>query len=280
MTTHRCRGGLNRTVKKKQKTERRLKMISAFGKRFVSHTRCYGRNVVMSSIQGMMTSSSQTLSLTRSFSSQQTPPAHVALAEILSGEILHEQSETEIDEDYEEIKTLITKNFKITDKAGYGNITLERTYKNEQIVVTFDCQDITEDVEDESQYDQMEEQAETQIEQGEDEEFDAPPNRYGINFEVAVTKNKSKVIFYCCSVEDRVVIQNVSFLPEGVEEAKGYAGPKYEDLDPVVRDGFQNYLAERKIDEDFAFYVLSEARNKEEREYRHWLANLVEFYSK
>jgi hypothetical protein len=261
-------------------------MISAFGKRFVSHSRrCYGRNIVMNSFQGMMMTGSsaqaQSISATRSFSSQQqSPAAHIALAEILSGEILHEQSETEIDEDYEEIKTLIGKTFKITDKAGYGNITLERTYKNEQIVVTFDCQDITEDVEDESQYDQMEEQAETQIEQGEDEEFDAPPNRYGINFEVAVTKNKSKVIFYCCSVEDRVVIQNVSFLPEGVDETKAYAGPKYEDLDPSVRDGFQNYLAERKIDEDFAFYVLSEARNKEEREYRNWLANLVEFYSK
>lgn len=207
-------------------------------------------------------------------------PAHLALAEILSNEILHEQGETEIDEDYEEIKKLISKTFKITDKPGYGNVTLERTYKGETIVVSFDCQDVAEDVEDESQYEQFEDQAETQIEQGEDEEFEPPPNKFGINFEVSVTKGKSKVLFYCTSSEDRVVIQNVTFVPEGVDETKVYSGPKYEDLDPAVRDGFQNYLAERKIDEDFAFYVLSEARNKEEREYRNWLANLVEFYSK
>jgi hypothetical protein len=261
-------------------------MIATAGRNILKQSRSYGRGLSATGLlfQATLKSKSATKSSIRFLSSNAAAkqPAHVALAEVLSGEILHEQGEVEIDEDYDEIKALISKSFKITDTPGYGSVTLERAYKGEQIVVTFDCQDVAEDVQDESQYHDFENQAESQIEQpgDENEEFEPPPSRFGINFEVAITKNKAKTIFYCSSVEDRVVIQNVTFVPEGLEEAKAYSGPKYEDLDPSVRDGFQNYLAERKIDEDFAFYILSEARNKEEREYRNWLANLVEFYSK
>jgi hypothetical protein len=258
-------------------------MIATVGRNILKQGRLCGRGLSANGLllQALKGKSSTGSSIRFLSSVPGNQPAHIALAEILSSEILHEQGEIEVDEDYEEIKTLITKSFKITDTPGYGSVTLERTYKGEQIVVTFDCQDVTEDVQDESQFHDFENQAESQIEQPQDEdEFESPPNRFGINFEVAITKKKAKTIFYCSSVEDRVVIQNVTFVPEGLEEAKAYSGPKYEDLDPAVRDGFQNYLAERKIDEDFAFYILSEARNKEEREYRNWLANLVEFYSK
>lgn len=212
-----------------------------------------------------------------------TPSASVALSEVLHNEILHEQSEVNIDEDYEDIKEKISKLFKITDNVGYGQIVLERTHKNEHITVTFDCQDTIEDVQDESQYDNFQNEEEVEFNGNEDEEEgddEFPPNKFGINFEVAIKKEKSKAIFYCVSSEDRVIIQNVTFVPEGVEEGKVYSGPRYEDLDPTVRDAFQNYLTERKIDDDLAFYVLSEARNKEEREYRNWLTGLSEFYAK
>mmetsp|Transcript_18331 Transcript_18331/g.19099 ORF Transcript_18331/g.19099 Transcript_18331/m.19099 type:complete len:257 (-) Transcript_18331:129-899(-) len=206
--------------------------------------------------------------------------ASVALSEVLHNEILHEQNEVEIDEDYEDIKEKVSKVFKITDNPGYGNVILERTYKGEHITVSFDCQDVMDDVQDESQYNNFGDQEETEFngENLENEEF--PPNKFGINFEVTVKKHNSKAIFYCVSSEDRVIIQNVTFVPEGIDDSKAYSGPKYEDLDPTLRDAFQNYLTERKIDDDFAFYILSEARNKEEREYRNWLTGLADFYAK
>lgn len=206
----------------------------------------------------------------------------ITLAEILTSEILHEQAEIEVDTDCEDIKAQIAKTFKINDVTGHGVITLERTYRGEHILVTFDCQDTVEDVEDESKYADFENQEEVQLEHNADNENDELniPNKFGINFDVRITKNESKAVFFCTSTEDRVVIQNVTFVPKDSEEVKNYAGPRYEDLDQSLRDGFQNYLTERKIDEDFAFYVLSAARDKEEREYRNWLANLAEFFSK
>lgn len=212
-------------------------------------------------------------------------PAHIVLSEVLQNEIMHEQTNYEIDEDYEDIKTKISKLFKITDKPGYGNITLERTYKGEHITVSFDCQDTVDDLQDEELYEKFNEQqngeeAEYEDPNGEDGDDELPPNKFGINFEVTVKKENSKAIFFCTSSEDRVVIQNITFVPEGVEDAKAYSGPKYEDLDASLRDAFQLYLSERRIDDDLAFYILSEARNKEEREYRGWLTNLAEFYAR
>lgn len=260
-----------RFEKKKKKT------MFAAARSLLKHSRAIATKGLVTALPSAAPRSALLLSQTaRALSSAvANQPTHITLAETLAAELLHEQAEIDVDEDYEEVKALVSKSFKITDKPGYGTVSLERNYKGEHIVITFDCQDTIEDVEDESKYADFENQEEVQL--GED---DNVPTKFGINFEVIITKTKSKAIFYCASTEDRVVIQNITFVPVDVEDTKAYSGPRYEDLDETLREAFQNYLTERKIDEDLAFYILSEARHKEEREYKNWLVGLSEFYAK
>ncbi|CAE7390171.1 unnamed protein product [Symbiodinium microadriaticum] len=204
-----------------------------------------------------------------------------ALAEALTSEILHESAEVEQDEDYEDVKKLMTKSFKVTDNAGFGGIKLERTYKDEHITITFDCQDEVDEAHDDFGYDKMEDalkaQAEKEANGEEGDDFDGVANQFGINFEVVVKKDGKAVVFSCVASQ-HVVIENVSYRPDASsEDTKLYGGPRYIDLDESVREAFQNYLAERKIDEDFSYYVVNAARAKEEKEYVYWMEKITEF---
>ena len=204
-----------------------------------------------------------------------------ALAEVLTKEILFETAEAEVDEDYEDCKKLISKTFKITDNVGLGEIKLERQYRDETITVTFDCQDEVEDAQDELGYDNMEDAMKGGSEmdgRGEDDEnVEGVPNQFGIHFEVVVKKDGKAVVFNCVASQ-HVIIENVSYRPDAdSDDVKLYGGPRYADLDEAVREAFQSYLAERKIDDDFSYYVVSAARVKEEKEYANWLEKITEF---
>jgi len=206
----------------------------------------------------------------------------IQLAEVLTGEILHETANAEVDEDYEDVKTLIEKTFKITDKEGLGEVILERKYKDELITVKFDCQDEVEDHDTDSGYDDIEnelrQKSEVTVRSDEIPDVEDVPNTFGINFEVTVQKGETKVVFNCVA-SHCVTIENVRFVPAGTPDnaVNLYHGPRYLDLDEKVREGFQDYLTERKIDEDFSYYVVSAARYKEEREYVNWLQKITEF---
>ena len=56
-----------------------------------------------------------------------------------------------------------------------------------------------------------------------------------------------------------------------------YIGPKFTELDDELRMEFQNYLEERNIDQDFSYFVLTYAKQKEQQEYVNWLEKLSEF---
>lgn len=206
----------------------------------------------------------------------------VVLAEVLTNEILHETANAEEDEDFDDVKQLVEKSFKITDTPGFGVITLERTYNDETIKVTFDCQDEVEEADDHG-YDRMEnhlrEQAELEAQGQEDgEEVEGIPNQFGINFEVIVTKKDNTAVVFNCVASENVIIQNVLYKSDASStDAALYGGPRFVDLDEAVREAFQNFLTERKIDEDFSFYVVNAARTKEEKEYLNWLEKIAEF---
>jgi hypothetical protein len=51
-------------------------------------------------------------------------------------------------------------------------------------------------------------------------------------------------------------------------------------LDDDLKEEFYNYLAERGIDNEFSFFVVSQARFKEENEYRNWLEKVGKFTAK
>jgi complement component 1 Q subcomponent-binding protein, mitochondrial len=210
-----------------------------------------------------------------------TSDASAQLAEALTNEILHETANQEEDEDYEEVKKLIEKSFKITDTPGLGVVTLERKYNDETIIVKFDCQDEVDEADDQG-YDRMEEHLKQQAEmeeQGQDNEDDVSgiPNQFGIHFEVTVKKGGSCVHFNCVA-SSQIIIQNVAYKSDSESQDTAlYGGPRYVDLDESVREAFQNYLTERKIDEDFSYYVVNAARVKEEKEYLNWLEKITEF---
>ena len=57
-------------------------------------------------------------------------------------------------------------------------------------------------------------------------------------------------------------------------------GPQFFHLDDDLKEEFYNYLAERGIDNEFSFFVVSQGRYKEESEYRNWLQKVGEFTAK
>ena len=201
------------------------------------------------------------------------------LAEALTKEIRYETAEAEIDEDYEDIKKLVSKTFNITENVGSGEIKLERVYRGETITVKFDCQDEVEDAQDDYGYEKMEEALRKGAEmeaRGEDcDDFEGVPNQFGIHFEVVVKKDGKAVVFSCVASK-HVIIENVTYRPDSsIDDVKLYGGPRYADLEEAVREAFQSYLAERKIDDDFSYYVVNAARVKEEREYANWLEKMA-----
>lgn len=200
--------------------------------------------------------------------------ASAQLAEVLTSEILHETANQEEDEDYEEVKKLIEKSFKITDTPGLGVVTLERKYNDETITVRFDCQDEVDEADDHG-YDRMENHLKEQLDT--DDDVDGIPNQFGIHFEVSVKKGGACVHFNCVA-SSQIIIQNVAYKADSEsQDVALYGGPRYVDLEESVREAFQNYLAERKIDEDFSYYVVNAARVKEEKEYLNWLERITEF---
>ena len=58
-----------------------------------------------------------------------------------------------------------------------------------------------------------------------------------------------------------------------------YGGPVFDQLEDTLKDAFYEFLGDRKIDNDLAFFVLAYSRDKEQREYMHWLSNVIRFAS-
>jgi complement component 1 Q subcomponent-binding protein len=219
----------------------------------------------------------------RLFSSQSTMDS--SLSQILTEEIMEETSrnDDEIDEDYEDVKKFITSNFQLSEKVGYGEVILTRTFNDETITVKFDCQDEAEDVANDNQ--NLEDDFNNgQPQHHEVTEDDAEPldDKFGLHFEVSIQKKSGdKAVFSCLATHQQTKILHISFISavaakSGVDDTL-YGGPRYEDLDPAVQGGFQQYLAERGIDDDMSFFIIQHSRYKEEAEYLNWLKTLNDF---
>jgi complement component 1 Q subcomponent-binding protein len=203
------------------------------------------------------------------------------LADVLASEIVYENREAdqEPDMDYEEVKDLISKKFKISDREGHGTVVLTRTYKGESIMVTFDCQD---EVENEGA---LESEMQKRMDAGEDAEIDAdslPENSesMGIAFEVVVEKKSGAKLIFNCVAADTLQVQSITSITADIakeEDSSPYNGPHFSNLDEKLQNAFLDFLAERSIDDDFKYFFISYSRYKEEREYRLWLNQVVDF---
>ena len=84
-----------------------------------------------------------------------------------------------------------------------------------------------------------------------------------------------------CTASDVLMINSVEILPNGKEKTDAlYGGPVFDQLEEGVQKSFYEYLAERKIDDDLSYFVLSYSRDKEQREYVHWLKSVLSFVEK
>jgi complement component 1 Q subcomponent-binding protein len=196
----------------------------------------------------------------------------------------------EVDEDYEDVKKYITSLFTVSERVGYGEVILTRSYQDETITIKFDCQDEADDGEGASEgvsegQDELDQMAnEPQRHELTEDDADQLDGKFGIHFEATIAKkNGDKAVFSCIATHQQPSIVHVSFVSgsasEGVSEGDDtvYGGPRYDDLDPAVQGGFQQYLAERGVDDDLSFFIIQHSRYKEESEYLHWLKTLNEF---
>ena len=153
-----------------------------------------------------------------------------------------------------------------------GIVKLERKNKDETIVVTFDCQD-------EEEMEMTEEQMEHSLQDAGEEKGEEIGT--GINFTVSIDKSGNKMIASCTAGVD-VQVNEVRYVPTGKDpdDEDLYAGPVFHELDEELQDSFYTYLADRKVDQDLAFFVVAHSQNKEQKEYVNWLNKLVDFTSK
>jgi hypothetical protein len=87
--------------------------------------------------------------------------------------------------------------------------------------------------------------------------------------------------FECKSDGEYFTVLHASLEPaDGDVEDSAYTGPVYEELDEKLQASFQQYLAERGVDEALGAYVLPLIHDKEQREYVRWLANVQAFLRK
>lgn len=198
--------------------------------------------------------------------------AKSTITEELAKEIEFEEGSAEVDTEYEDAKKLALQHFKLHEKPGSGVVRLTRKHNDEQIEVKFDVQDSTEE-----QLDENEDYGQTA-----GDEEDAIGDDVGVNFEVTIKKGAKKIVVSAVGGEQLSVqgIRIMSAAANETEETDAYSGPPFEELQEEVQETFLDWLEERKVDGDLAFFVLAHARTKEQQEYVHWLHELQEFTDK
>lgn len=195
------------------------------------------------------------------------PICRSPLTDLLRTEIDHEETNKENDIEYEDVKKIVLKSFTISEQPGYGEVILRRTHGDEKIEVFFHVQGIDDDGMDFSEDEQ----------EGADDET---PN-VGVNFRVEITKGTTKVQIDAVGGQE-LDVHSVRILPvdaNPAEEGKFYNGPEFGELEDDLQEAFLDYLEERKIDGDLAYFILSHSRTKEQSEYVNWLKNLERFTS-
>lgn len=203
------------------------------------------------------------------FSKKASPP----LSEILAGEIEHEESSFEVDQELVDITKKIGKLWKVQTEDGSAVVTLTRQFNSENIDVKFDVQNVNEDV-------QYEDHDDEDHGAGEEED-DEMVNNFGIDFEATITKGKGKLVIHCTATDEDVVYRNLRYLPaeKANDDMDFYGGPTLEDLDENLQTAIDEFLEKRGIDKDLSYFVMAYAREKEQKEYIRWLRNLHDFAS-
>ncbi|KAH8828614.1 mitochondrial glycoprotein [Flagelloscypha sp. PMI_526] len=173
--------------------------------------------------------------------------------------------------------------WKIEETAGQDEISLTRTFGNETIKLIFSIADLQN-----AEPDEVEEHEESG-EEGEAEESE-PMQNYPIRVNASITKAGAPGALVLDTVvqEGGFIIENISFYndaklgtdvtAEADWQRRGlYIGPEFETLDPAVQEEFDQFIAERGLNEKLALFIPEYCEFKEQNEYVKWLNSVSKF---
>ena len=131
-----------------------------------------------------------------------------------------------------------------------GFVYLSRMYKDEEILVKFDCQNESE----------METDLNEELQQAEsmnEEDVVDEPN-YGVNFQVLIKRNNSQMVVQCVAAKE-LVVTHVYNVPLGKKEDDVliYAGSRYMDECVCTVCMYDVYVLYLKIINLYALYICS-----------------------
>ncbi|XP_044974672.1 uncharacterized protein At2g39795, mitochondrial-like [Hordeum vulgare subsp. vulgare] len=166
--------------------------------------------------------------------------------------------------------------FKITDKKGFNDITLTRTYQGEKIEVLVSMPNLV--TGDEPEHDQDEDDKEKDDDQDDSEK----PPKSTLPLTVTITKSSSgpSLEFTCTAYPDEILIDTLSVKQPSAnleEEDIAYEGPDFNDLDENLQRAFHKYLELRGITPMTTNFLHEYMINKDSREYLFWLNKLKDF---
>ncbi|GAA5843227.1 hypothetical protein JCM3766R1_006630 [Sporobolomyces carnicolor] len=173
--------------------------------------------------------------------------------------------------------------WKIKDEPGSDEITLTRTFGNENIRLIFSISDIDAEAD-------INELASEEESAGADAEV--PVEELGpvaVETQIVVSKASGGALTIDAVAEaGSFIINNIAFYPES-EVALGmkaeddwkrqglYMGPAFDNLDEGVQAEFENFLEERGINSALALTIPDLAEWKEQKEYVSWLKGAQKF---
>jgi len=202
------------------------------------------------------------------FASSTVPSSEKALAEILAKEIKEEAKLDEEDEPAEDL--VIPEGFELVSKELNNEVVLTRKMGSETIKITSSAHA------DNTRH-EMDPIVDT--EENDEEEEEEEEASHGVAFVVEIEKGDDrKLTFDCVTDGSRIELRSVRIGQAATKDLPDpYEGPEYHGLDDDVQDGFEDYLAERGINLELADYLVNFIADKEEGEYRAWLARVQKF---
>lgn len=204
------------------------------------------------------------------------------LSTLLTNEIDYEETNYATNHETVDITKKIEKHFKIATTKGSPHVTLTRKYKDEDIKIVFNCQNINEDVADDYEEDAEGEEEQQEEEEEEEEEDDVEEESpLAIDFEVTVSKGANKLVAYCTATHDDIYFRNLRQVPVDVpnNSTEVYEGPNLEDLDEKLLASIYSYFMKRGIDNDLSYFIVAYSSDKEQKEYVNWLHGVRDFVS-
>ncbi|CAO3622329.1 unnamed protein product [Cunninghamella echinulata] len=165
----------------------------------------------------------------------------------------------------------------IEDKPGYDEVTLTRSFGNENITILFSISDINN-----ANTDGFLPEEDEVVEEEDEISF---PVRASVTIE---KEGKGAVTLDTVAQDGEITVESVMYYKDG-KLAKGttaesdwerrglYIGPQFAELDDNLQSLFEKYLEERGVDSGLASFLPDYVEYKEQKEYTQWLGSVKDF---